>query len=151
VQAYEIMKKQVIKVKETNSVRCVIKKFIEHGVSGIPVVNDQNKIVAYISDGDIIRFIGKNRNYVIDMIAFVSIVQGDDVNFEERAKQMLDLNVLEIANKKVIKAAWDEEIENIAAILGKKKVKNLPVERDGELVGVISRGDIIRCSFRSLL
>jgi len=151
VQAHEIMKTKVIKVKETDSVLSVIEKFIEHGISGVPVVNDTDNIVAYISDGDIMRFIGKHKNYVIDMFSFVSVIEGDDVNFEERAKKILDLNVLEIANKKVIKVTWDEHIENIAAILGEKKIKKLPVERSGVLVGIISRGDVIRHSFSSLL
>lgn len=151
MQAHEIMKKKVITVNAAKSVRFVIKKFLEYGISGMPVVNENGEIIAYISDGDIIRFIGKHKNYVIDMISFVSIIQGDDDYFGERIKRVLDLNVLEIANKKVIKVAWDEEIENIATILAQKKLKKLPVERDGILVGIISRGDVIRHSFRSLL
>lgn len=151
MQAHEIMKKEVIKVKETDSVRSVIEKFIEYGISGVPVVNNSNEIVAFISDGDIMRFIGKQKSYVIDVFSFVSIVQGDDINFEERAKRILDLNVLKIANKKVYKVAWNEEIENIAAILGEKQIKKLPVERGGVLAGIISRGDVIRYSFKSLL
>jgi len=151
VQANEIMKKQVLKVKETATVRSVIEIFIEHGISGVPVVNNSNQIVAYISDGDIMRFIGKQKNYVYDMISFVSVLVGDEGKLEERAKAALDLNVLKIATKKVIKVSWDEEIENIAALLGEKQIKKLPVERSGELVGIISRGDVIRQVFRSLL
>ncbi|MDP4162882.1 MAG: CBS domain-containing protein, partial [Bacillota bacterium] len=53
--------------------------------------------------------------------------------------------------KKVVKISWNEELENIAAILGKKQIKKLPVERHGVLVGIISRGDVIRHSFKALL
>ncbi|MDC3412212.1 CBS domain-containing protein [Aquibacillus sp. 3ASR75-11] len=151
MQAHQIMKKQVIKVKETSSVRSVIEKFIEHGISGLPVVNDNNEIVGYISDGDVMRFIGKHKSYVIDMFAFVNVIEGDDVNFEERARKILDLNVLEIAKKKIIKVAWNDDIENVAAVLGEKQIKKLPVERNGVLVGIISRGDVIRDAFKTLL
>lgn len=68
-----------------------------------------------------------------------------------RTQRLLNLNIMDIAQKKVIKVAWDEEIEDIAAILGKKKIKKLPVERNGELVGIISRGDVIRHSFKAIL
>ena len=66
-------------------------------------------------------------------------------------KRILDLNVKEIAKKSVQTIAWNAEIEDIAAILGKKRIKKLPVERNGVLVGIISRGDVIRHSFKSFL
>ncbi|MNW11299.1 CBS domain protein [compost metagenome] len=56
-----------------------------------------------------------------------------------------------IAKKKVITVHWDEDIERIAAILGKKQIKKVPVERNRVLMGIISRGDVIRHSFKSLL
>jgi CBS domain-containing protein len=149
--AHEIMVSQVYKVKEHDTVRSVIEKFILHRISGLPVVNERNEIVAYISDGDIMRYIGKHENRVINSFFYTFVIKGDDEEFEEREKRLLNLKVLEIAKKKVFKVSWDEEIENVAAILGKKEIKKLPVERNGVLVGIISRGDVIRHSFKALL
>ncbi|MFJ5621353.1 hypothetical protein ACIQD3_01225 [Peribacillus loiseleuriae] len=53
--------------------------------------------------------------------------------------------------KTVFKVAWDEEIENIAAFLGKRQIKKRSVERNGVLVGIISRGEVIRHTFRIIL
>jgi CBS domain-containing protein len=58
---------------------------------------------------------------------------------------------MEIAKKKVIKVQWDTPIEEIAAIMGEKKIKKVPVERKGVLVGIISRGDVIRHVFKQFL
>jgi CBS domain-containing protein len=149
--AHEMMISQVYKVKESDTVRSVIEKFIEHRISGLPIVNDKNQIVAYVSDGDIMRYIGKHEDRVVDSFYYAFVIKGDDEEFEERTKRLLDLNVLEIAKKKVFKVTWDEEMENIAAFLGKKHIKKLPVERNGVLVGIISRGDVIRHSFKSIL
>ncbi|SHK23209.1 CBS domain-containing protein [Desulforamulus aeronauticus] len=151
MQAHEIMINEVYKVKESDTVRSVIEKFIQHRISGVPVVNDKNEIIAYVSDGDIMRYIGKHKNLVIDSIFYIAVVKGDNEEFEERAQRLLNLNVMEIVAGKVFKVSWDEEIEDIAAILGKKQIKKLPVERNGVLVGIISRGDVIRHSFKSLL
>ncbi|MFJ5621352.1 CBS domain-containing protein [Peribacillus loiseleuriae] len=41
-------------------IRSVIEKFMEHSINDLPVINDGNEIVAYISDGDIMRCIGKH-------------------------------------------------------------------------------------------
>jgi CBS domain-containing protein len=151
MQAHEIMVGQVFKVKETDTVLSVIYKFIDHRISGLPVVNERNEIVAFVSDGDIMRYIGKHEDRVIDSFYFSFVMKGDDEAFEERQKRLLNLNVLDVAKRKVFKVAWDEEIENIAAILGKKQIKKLPVERNGVLVGIISRGDVIRHSFKRLI
>ncbi|MEH7883357.1 CBS domain-containing protein [Bacillus sp. JJ1609] len=151
MQAHEIMNSTVYKVKDTDNVRLVIEKFIDHQISGLPVVNERNEIVAYISDGDLMRYIGKHKDIVVDSFYYVDVIRGDDDEFEVRAQKVLDLNVMAIAQKKVQKVAWNQEIENIAALLGQKQIKKVPVERNGVLAGIISRGDVIRHSFKKLL
>jgi CBS domain-containing protein len=149
--AHEIMIKHVFKVKNADSVKAVIEKFIEHRISGLPVVNDRNEIVAYVSDGDIMRYIDKHEDRVIDSFYYVFVMKGDEDEFEGRMQKLLNLPVMEIAKKRVVTVQWDTDIEEIAAILGKKQIKKLPVERNGVLAGIISRGDVIRHSFQSLL
>ncbi|NHM32261.1 CBS domain-containing protein [Neobacillus terrae] len=142
---------QVHKVKDSDTVRSVIQKFIDYSISGLPVVNDKNEIVGYISDGDIMRYIGRHEDRIVDSFYYAFTIMGDEVEFEERERRLLDLNVMGIAKKKIMKVQWNESIENIAALLGKRQIKKLPVERNGVLAGIISRGDVIRYSFKSLL
>ncbi|MEH7111140.1 CBS domain-containing protein [Neobacillus niacini] len=148
MKAHEVMISQVHKVKETDTVKSVIEKLITHRISGLPVVNDRNEVVAFISDGDIMRYIGKHSDKVLDTFYYPIVIMGDYENFEEREQRLLNLNVMKLAKRKVIKVSWDEDIENIAAILGKRQIKKVPVERNGVLVGIISRGDIIRNTFK---
>lgn len=149
--AYEIMISEVYKACESDTVRSVIKKFIEYRISGLPVVNDKNQIVAYVSDGDIMRYIGKYENIVMDFLYYTAAFMGDSNRFEERVQEILDLNILAIAQKKVFKVSQNEKVENVATILAKKDIKKLPVEHNGVLVGIISRGDVIRHTFKSIL
>ncbi|MUT66954.1 CBS domain-containing protein [Paenibacillus sp. NEAU-GSW1] len=148
MQAHEIMIRQIYKVKKDDTVRDVVDKFIKYQISGLPVVNDRNELVAYISDGDIMRYIGKHKDLIINNMYYIAILQGDCDHFDERASRLLNLNVMDIARRKVITVSWDEEIENIAATLGEKRIKKLPVLRSGVLVGIISRGDVIRSVFK---
>ncbi|SDO23312.1 CBS domain-containing protein [Paenibacillus sp. yr247] len=150
MQAQDIMIKQIYKVRESDTVKSVVQKLIDHRIGGMPVVNDRNEIVAYVSDGDIMRYIGKHEDLVIDSLYYSIVLKGDNDEFEERMQKLLNLSVLEIAKRKVITVSWDEDIEVIAAILGKKQIKKLPVERNGVLAGIISRGDVIRHSFKAL-
>ena len=151
MKAHEIMINEVVKVKETDTIRSILEKFIKYRISGLPVVNERNEIVAYVSDGDIMRYIGKHKDFIVDTFYYVDVIKGDDDDFEERSRKILDKNVMTIARKKVYKISWDEDVENVAAILGEKQIKKLPVERNGVLVGIISRGDVIRNSFKGLL
>lgn len=151
MQAHEIMINPVHKVKDSDQVRSVIEKFIEYRISGLPVVNDKNEVVAFVSDGDIMRYIGKHKDRVVDNFFYTFVIKGDQEEFEEREKRLLNLNVMEIAKKKVYKVDWNENVEDIAAILGNKQIKKVPVERNGVLAGIISRGDVIRNSFKALL
>lgn len=142
---------QVFKVKETSTVREFIEKCLTYQISGMPVVNERNEVVAYVSDGDIMRHIGRHNDIIIDSIFVINVIQGDTEHFEERSRKLLDMNIMTIAKKKVITVGWDEDVENIAALLGKKQIKKVPVVKNGVLAGIISRGDVIRHSFKSLL
>ena len=149
--ARNFMNTQVYKVKKDDTVRAVIETFVKHRISGLPIVNDRNELIGYISDGDIMRYIGKHDDLVIDAIWSSFVVRGDDENFSDRVRHCLALNVMQIAKHKVITVHEEEEIEVIAAILGKKQIKKLPVIRDGILVGIISRGDLLRHAFANYL
>lgn len=151
MEAFEFMNKPAITVRNDESIRSVVRKFIDQGISGLPIVNEKSKMVGYISDGDIMRFIGKHKDLFYESFFFVGAIRSEDGGFDERAKEVLDLNVMEIAKKSVVKTNFDTDIEDIAGVLGDKKIKKLPVECDGELVGVISRGDVIRQTFELIL
>ncbi|HLR52270.1 MAG TPA: CBS domain-containing protein [Candidatus Avamphibacillus sp.] len=151
MKAHEIMKTPVIKVEENETLRAVVKKFIQNGISGLPIVNENDEMVGYISDGDIMRYIGKHKNIFYDSFFFFGAMKGDHEGFEQRAKRVIDLNVMVIAKENVITTNWDTDVEDIAALLGEKQIKKLPVERDGKIVGIVSRGDVIRRSFESIL
>lgn len=72
-------------------------------------------------------------------------------SFEEKIKDLNDLNVMEIATKRVITVQFNEDIDQIAKILGNKKIKKVPVVKDKKLVGIISRGDIVRFIVKNFL
>lgn len=151
MKAEDIMISHVYKVSGDATVREVISHFIKHRISGLPVVDENDQILGYISDGDIMRFIGKHRDIIIDSILTVGVIAGDDKDFNARVQEVLDLNVRAIAQRKVITVQADLDVEDVAAILGKKRIKKLPVERNGRLVGIISRGDVIRNAFQKFI
>jgi len=139
MKAYESMKQEVITVNDTDLIRTVIERFIQSGISGVPVINAEQEVVGYISDGDIMRAIGKHKDIIVDTFLYVDVIKGDEEDYEDRIRH------------KVVTADADTEMEEIAATLGAKRIKKLPILKAGRLVGIISRGDVIRHSFKQFM
>ena len=139
----EIMMKDVYSVHLTATIGEVLTLMVDHKVSGVPIVDNNNAVVGFISDGDIMKFIAKQDPRIIDMTSFITVWY-DTETFEKKLQDLRNLNVMELAQTKVISVEEDFEIDEVAKILGKKKIKKVPVLKNGLLVGVASRSDIIR-------
>lgn len=98
--AEEVMISDVYKVNQKDTIRSVINYFIDYRISGLPVINDEEKIVGYISDGDIMRYIGKHKDIFVDSLYNVTVFKGDKEDFEARIQHVLDLNVMKLAKRK---------------------------------------------------
>jgi CBS domain-containing protein len=144
-KASEVMITEVITVDESANVKEVLKHFITNRISGLPVINKQNEVVGFISDGDILMNIGRHRSMTIDIMAIgFTGIWFDQEDLDDKMVALLALNVMEIATLKVISVNNNTEIGDIAEILGQKKIKKVPVVQNGKLTGIISRGDLLR-------
>jgi CBS domain-containing protein len=139
----DIMVTNVIKVKESESVKDVLKKMAEHHVGGLPIVNEKNELKGYISDGDIMRYLGKYQPVVIDLFYYRDVLY-DTSDEEEKMFHLLSTDIKDLSPRKVISVNENCELGEVAKILGDKRIKKVPVLRGNTLVGIISRGDLIR-------
>jgi CBS domain-containing protein len=144
-KAHEIMIDQVITVGEGDIVRTVLQAFVKYRISGIPIVNAKNEPVGFISDGDIMNYIGYRDPiiYFSDITSYTN-TWVENESLEDKIKDLNNLNVMKIATRRVIAVQFNEDLDKVAKILGNKKIKKVMVVRDKKLVGIISRGDIIR-------
>jgi CBS domain-containing protein len=143
--ASNVMVSKVITVAENAPILEVLQHFITHRISGVPVVNSANEVVGFISDGDILKNIGHHKPITFDAISVAySGIWYDQKDIDDKVKDLLQRNVMEIATHKVITVDVDTEIGDVAEILGQKKIKKVPVLQNGKLVGIISRGDLLR-------
>lgn len=139
----EIMEKDVYACHTSATIGEVLKILVDKKVSGIPIVDDNQQVVGFISDGDIMKYIGREDPQTIGFPTYLFILY-DEKTLDQKLHELLELNVMRLATKKVIYVTDDWDIEKAACILGKKKIKKAPVLKDGKLVGIISRSEIIR-------
>lgn len=137
-------------VHSTDSIRSVAQILASNKTSGVPIVDNKNKVVGFVSDGDIMKYIGRNDAAILDGSLMLYRVP-DDQSFVGRVAELLDLNVMRIATKNVISVDSGSELDKACHLLAEKRIKKAPVvDEKGILIGSLSRSDIIRSTMANL-
>ena len=137
-------------VHSTDSIRSVAQILASNKTSGVPIVDSKNKVVGFVSDGDIMKYIGRNDAAILDGSLMLYRIP-DDQSFVGRVAELLDLNVMRIATKNVISVDSGSELDEACHLLAEKRIKKAPVvDEKGILIGSLSRSDIIRSTMANL-
>ncbi len=144
------MNKQPYFVHSTDSVREVAQILAANKTSGVPIVDENMKVVGFISDGDIMKYIGRSDGALVDATLMLYRAT-DDENFAQRVIDLLDLNVMRIATKGAISVESGSELDEACRLLAEKRIKKAPVvDENGTLIGSLSRSDVIRSTMANL-
>lgn len=114
--AKQVMTTGVVCVKRDTRIEEVVELFEQHRVSGLPVVDRQQRLLGVITEYDLLRSI--------------------------TALKMRG-TVAEFMTRDVISIEEDASLTEIAEIFLSTRVRRVPVTRDGKVIGVISRRDLI--------
>jgi CBS domain-containing protein len=139
--AIDVMVRDVVTVHPDTDVAEAIKLLSEHDVSALPVVDAAGKLVGVLSEADLIHRaeIGteKQRPWWLEAMTGASTLA------EEFAKSH-GKKVGEVMTNGVISVAEETPLSEIAAIFERKRIKRVPVVKDGRLVGIVSRSNLIQ-------
>lgn len=146
--AKEIMTVNVISVKKEDTVENVIKLLMDNNISGMPVIDEDNRVIGIVTEGDLIYRSKKLQipSYFTILDSYIFLENPKTIN--EQLRKMVGYKVEDIMTEDVIMVDEDEEVEEIATIMTSKKINRVPVVKDGKLVGIVSRRDIIRAYAR---
>ena len=115
---------------------------LEQGFSGLPVVDEEERLIGVVTELHIIR--SCTPAYLLDMRDF-DFLPGDIGVLERVAKDFGRRNVGEVMTAEGL---FTVEEDDAAAEVGVEMVKHgftlVPVVREGKLVGVVTRADIVR-------
>ncbi len=140
----DIMTREVVFVTPTTSVSQVAKILVQYNISGVPVV-DNGKLVGIVTEEDLVM-----RDAIIDMPHFFGVF--DSVfylagkrEFDEEMHKILATEAQDLMSSKVVSINHDATVQALATLMIKKEVNPVPVLGSrGELVGVVSRSDLVR-------
>jgi CBS-domain-containing membrane protein len=141
MRAIDVMVRDVVTVRTDTEVAGAIKLLAEHDVSALPVVDKEANLVGGLSEADLIHRaeIGteKHRPWWLEAVTGASTLA------EEFAKSH-GKKVGEIMTSGVISVSEDTALSEIAALFERKRIKRVPVVKNGKLVGIVSRSNLIQ-------
>lgn len=144
MKAKDIMVRDVVTVKPGTPVREIAKVLVTHKVSGVPVVDRTGKIVGIVSEGDLLhKEVVPRIPDAINILGAIIYYNGVD-RFNEDFKKMLARTAREIMSASLITVTEEAEINEIGKLMIDRNIKRVPVLRGEEMVGIISRSDIIK-------
>lgn len=138
----DFMVPEVISIKQDATVRELLKLLTNHHIGGVPVVDDENKLLGMISDGDIIRYLNPQEGSVHDFI--YDVVVDEEETEQEVLNEKINSTVDKLMQKEdIYSIKEDDTFEKAIHILSQHRLKKLPVlDSEGRVTGIISRGDI---------
>ena len=142
--ARDIMTKEVITVPPDMPVEKLAELLCSKKISGAPVVDDRNTLVGVVTESDLIDQTKKfHIPTVISILDSVIFLDKED-KIEKEIKKMTGSTVLDICTTSPRTVGEETPLDEIATIMADKKLHTLPVMKDGRLVGVVGKSDIIR-------
>jgi len=142
--AREIMTRDVITVHLEDSVDKVARLLAEKGISGAPVVNDENKLVGIVTEGDFIVRSKKLRVPTYFQLLGGVIYFESPHRMEEELRKMTATKVKDIMTEDVISIVEETPVEDNATIMVERKINRLPVVRNHKVVGIVSRSNLVK-------
>jgi CBS domain-containing protein len=133
----DVMTRDVVGVAPSDSLKQAGRLLVEHGISGLPVVDGLGRVVGVLSEADLLP----------KEVAPLPVGRGLAPHEE---LQKLDAVVVgEAMSSPALTIEEDRPVAAAARMLIEEGVKRLPVVRDGRLVGIVSRHDLIRAFVRT--
>lgn len=146
----DIMTREVVTALPDTAVNVVARLMAGRGISGIPVVDEQGELAGIVTELDLIV-----RNTRLEPPAFFQILDGripleTPAHYKKRMQHMLGALARDVMTEEVVTIAPDEDVEEVASLMVKRRVNPVPVVEDGRIVGIVSRADIIRMMARDI-
>ncbi len=140
----DIMTKEVISVSPDTEIVQAAKILLEKRINGMPVVDEQKRLVGIICQSDLIaqqkRFPIPNLFTFLDgYITLTSVKQ-----IEHEIQKFAAITVKQAMTPKPVSVRPETTIEEVAALMVDKYYHTLPVVEDGILVGIVGKEDILR-------
>ncbi len=141
MQVRDVMTRNIISVNTDDTVLRAAQLMLQNRISGLPVVDAQGALVGVVTEGDFLRRdeIGTQRRRPkwLEFLVGPGRLAGEYVRTSGR-------KVAEIMSADPVTVGEDDTLDTVVELMERRRIKRLPVLRDGQLVGIVSRANLLQ-------
>lgn len=147
VKARDIMTRKVISVSPETEVTKATKIMLDNSINGMPVVDSEGRLVGIICQSDLIA-----QQKQLPLPSVFTLLDGviplfSQKNLESEAQKIMATTVSKAMTPDPITISPESSLEEIAKLMVDKKLHTLPVIKQGKLIGIIGKEDVLRTIF----
>ena len=129
----DIMTPRPRTARSDDLLREAAREMVRADVSGLPVVDDDGRLVGMLSERELLR-------HLLSSVAHLGGVAHRPESVAEQSRRA----VRDVMTRQVLAVSPDQPLAEVASLMVNKDVDRVPVVREGRLVGFLTRGDIVR-------
>lgn len=134
-----IMSRKIFTVTPCTLLKKVVEILNTKRISGLPVVNKENKLVGIVSEKDILRAMYPS---YAEFYEDSSNTRSSEL-FEKKSQDILNLKVSQIMQKNIKVINDSATVMEACSTLLAYQIRRLPVvNKKGSLIGIVSQGDV---------
>ena len=140
MKAREIMSLEVVSVSPDASILEAVRLMLQNRISGLPVVDRQGTLVGVVTEGDFLRRAetGTQPKRARWIEFFMGPGQSADEYVRTHGRKVAD-----VMTPTPITITEDTRLDDIVNLMEQRAVKRLPVARQGRVVGIVSRANLL--------
>lgn len=140
MQVKDVITRNVISVDPGETIFNAARLMLQHRISGLPVVDKGGELVGIVTEGDFLRRseLGTQRQRP----KWLELIVGPGRLAEEYARTS-GRKINEVMTTKPCTVSEDDSLESVVDLMERHQVKRLPVIRDGRVIGIVSRANLM--------
>lgn len=140
MHARDIMTTRVITVGEDTEIAEIAKRLLENRISALPVIDPDGRIVGMVSEGDLMRRPeSETERHPSWWLSLLLLPEQKAMSYVKSHGH----HAADVMTRPVVTVADNASLEEIAETLERHRIKRVPVVRDGKLVGIVSRANLL--------
>lgn len=147
MNAADVMTTKVLTIFPSDSLQVATKIMLENRISGLPVVDGDGKAIGMLTEGDLLKRSETGTEPPVS--AWHALWLGPE-RLAERYVHAHGRTVGEVMTSGVVAVNEQTPLADVVALMESRRIKRLPVLRNGRMVGIISRADLLHALQRLL-
>lgn len=141
MKARDLMTTSLVVVPPETPVAGVAELLASRGISAVPVTNAEGALLGLVTEGDLIRRLAEEKRGPLGW--FLGLF-GDSRKLAERFAKAHGARAEDVMTRGLVTVGEDASADDIARLMEKHQIRRVPVLRDGKLIGIVSRADLLR-------